>query len=73
MDERKNEAPGWATLEGIDFWTDRSVSELIAAAGSAPVENPADLQLQGVSEAEWESLYAALGIVQYSVQEENTP
>jgi hypothetical protein len=51
-------------FEGADFWTDRPVSDLIAEAGAGPVENPGDLQLQGVSEAEWEALYQALGIAQ---------
>lgn len=37
----------------VDFWTDRPVSELIAEAGAEPVENPADLEIQGVSEESW--------------------
>jgi hypothetical protein len=51
-------------LEGVDFWTERPVSDLIAEAGAGPVENLGDLQLNGVSEAEWEALYKALGIAQ---------
>jgi hypothetical protein len=46
---------------GMDFWTDRPVSELIAEAGAKPVENPADLELSGVSDDEWAALYEALG------------
>ena len=49
-------------FEGVDFWTDRPVSDMIAEAGARPVENARDLQLEGVSEAEWEALYEALGI-----------
>ena len=29
---------------GVDFWTDRPVSELIAEAGAGPVEHSADLE-----------------------------
>ncbi len=47
---------------GVDFWIDRPVSELISEAGAIPVENPADLELSGVSEEEWSALYEALGI-----------
>ena len=47
---------------GVDFWTDRPVSELISEAGAIPVENPSDLELPGVSEEEWAALYEALGI-----------
>ena len=64
MDEMKNEARVRVTLERGEFWTDRPVSDLIAEAGARPVENPGDLQLQGVSDAEWEALYEALGIAQ---------
>ena len=46
---------------GVDFWTDRQVSELIAEAGAEPVENPADLELQGVSDEAWTALYEVLG------------
>ena len=51
-------------FEGADFWTDRPASELIAEAGAEPVDDPRDLQLQGVSEAEWDAFYEALGIAQ---------
>ena len=51
-------------FDGADFWTDRPASDLIVEAGAQPVENSGDLQLQGVSEAEWEALYEALGIAQ---------
>jgi len=51
-------------FEGADFWTDRPASDLIAEAGARPVENAGDLQLQGVSDAEWEALYQSLGIAQ---------
>lgn len=51
-------------FEVADFWTDRPVSDLIAEAAVGPVENSGDLQLHGVSEAEWEALYQALGIAQ---------
>jgi len=46
---------------GVDFWTDRPVSELIAEAGAKPVENPADLELHGVPDDAWAALYEALG------------
>lgn len=46
---------------GVDFWTDRPVSELIAEAGAQPVEDPADLELQGVSDDAWAALYEVLG------------
>lgn len=46
---------------GVDFWTDRPVSELIAEAGAKPVENPADLELHGVSDDAWAALHEALG------------
>ena len=46
---------------GVDFWTDRPVSELIAEVGAKPVENPADLELHGVSDDAWAVLYEALG------------
>ena len=46
---------------GVDFWTDRPVSELIAEAGAKPVENPADLELQGVPDGAWVVLYEELG------------
>ena len=46
---------------GVDFWTDRPVSELIAEAGAEPVENPADLELQGISDESWAALYEVLG------------
>lgn len=46
---------------GVDFWTDRPVSELIAEAGAEPVENPADLELQGVSDDAWTALYEVVG------------
>jgi hypothetical protein len=49
-------------FEGADFWIDRPASDLIAETGAGPVADPGDLQLQGVSEAEWEALYQALGI-----------
>jgi hypothetical protein len=47
---------------GVDFWTDRAVSELIAEAGVKAVEDPADLELPGVSDEEWEALYEALRV-----------
>jgi hypothetical protein len=34
---------------GVDFWTDRAVSELIAEAGAKAVEDPADLELPGAA------------------------
>ena len=46
---------------GVEFWTDRPVSELIAEAGAEPVENPADLELQGISDESWAALYEVLG------------
>lgn len=46
---------------GVDFWTDRPVSELIAEAGANLVENPAELELHGVSDDAWAALYEALG------------
>jgi hypothetical protein len=49
-------------LEGVDFWTDRPLSELILEAGGHPVGDARELQLAGVSDAEWDALYAALGI-----------
>ena len=47
---------------GVDFWTDRPISELISEAGAIAVENPSDLEVSGVSEEEWSALYEALGI-----------
>lgn len=49
-------------FEGVDFWTDRPASELVVEAGAVEVMDPRDLEVQGVSEAEWEALYEALGI-----------
>lgn len=49
---------------GVDFWTDRPVSQLIAQAGAKPVEDPADLELHGASDGEWAALYEALGSAQ---------
>ena len=46
---------------GVDFWTDRPVSELIAEVGSEPVQNPADLELQGISDEAWAGLHEVLG------------
>jgi hypothetical protein len=34
---------------------------LIAEAGAKPVEDPADLELHGVSDDAWVALYEALG------------
>ncbi len=47
---------------GVDFWTDRPVSELISEAGAIAVENPADLEVSGVTKEAWSALYEALGI-----------
>ena len=47
-------------FSGVEFWTDRPVSELIAEAGAEPVENPADLELQGISDGSWAALYEVL-------------
>jgi hypothetical protein len=49
-------------FEGIDFWADRPVSELIAEARAVPVVDPADLEIGGVTDQEWAALYEVLGI-----------
>ena len=47
---------------GVDFWTDRPISELIAEAGAKPVEDPADLELHEVPDDAWAALYEVPGI-----------
>lgn len=49
-------------FDGVDFWTDRPVAELVAEAGAKPVEDPADLEVRGITAGEWSALYEALGI-----------
>lgn len=49
-------------FEGIDFWADRPVSELIADARAVPIAEPAELEIGGVTDEEWASLYEVLGI-----------
>lgn len=49
-------------FDGVDFWVDRPIAELMAETGAEPVEDPADLELPGVTAGQWSALYEALGI-----------
>jgi len=51
-------------FEGVDFWADRPVSQLIADARAVPVADPADLEISGVTDQEWAALYEVLGIAE---------
>ena len=45
---------------GVDFWVDRPVHDLIAAAGARQIEDPAVLELHGIPEEDWQALYEVL-------------
>lgn len=54
--------PPTADLEGVDFWTDVPVHELISRAGARPVTDPSSLTLPGGTDEEWSALSEALGV-----------
>ena len=45
---------------GVDFWRDPDIHQLVDAAGGRPVTDLATLQISGVSDEEWASLYSVL-------------
>ena len=49
-------------FEDVDFWVDRPAGELAVEAGARPVDDPADLEIDDVTDEEWTALYEALGI-----------
>lgn len=49
-------------VDGVDFWTDPTLDELIEQVGAEPVSDPAALKVHGVTSAEWDALYDALGL-----------
>jgi hypothetical protein len=48
-------------LAAEEFWADRPVREILREQGVSPVKEPALLQLEGVSQEEWEDFFEALG------------
>lgn len=47
-------------FEGVDFWHDPSLADLIARAGARPVVDVGALKLAGLTDAEWSDFYAAI-------------
>jgi len=47
-------------LEGISFWTDPDLDELLATASASPVFEPDALKVHGVRDDEWDALYQTL-------------
>jgi hypothetical protein len=45
---------------GVDFWRDPDLHQLVAAVGGRPVTDLRALQMTGVSDEEWASLYAVV-------------
>lgn len=49
-------------LAGVDFWNPKSLAELTAEQGTAPIADPEALLIDEATDAEWEAFFGALGV-----------
>jgi len=49
-------------FERVDFWSDVPVMDAIREAHAKPVNDPAALELSGITGEQWAALYEALGV-----------
>lgn len=49
-------------LDGAEFWSPPALAYLIREQGTQPITDPAILELDGVSDGEWDDFFAAIGM-----------
>ncbi|MHB8398522.1 MAG: helix-turn-helix domain-containing protein [Candidatus Limnocylindrales bacterium] len=53
-----------SAVDAADFWSPRSLDDLVGEQGTSPIADPVDLVLEGVSEIDWDDFFATIGIAE---------
>lgn len=48
-------------LDGPEFWSPPALDDLVREQGTQPITDPAVLELEGVTDGEWDDFFAAIG------------